>query len=644
MSTLPRLAALVGRHAAIYAGGFGLTLLLGFVSVAVFTRLLSPTDYGQLAIFVIFASLLTLIYNLCTLQGSFRWALGASADDDGDDDGDVGDDGDDFEQRDRERGLPEGTERRRALATGLILTVIISGLGTLLVVAYSERLAELLVGDPADADLIRLAAGSAAVGAIWRFVLQIPRLERRPVAYVVLYGTRPALALAIAIPLLATGSGIHGVLVGLVLGTTASVLIILVVTRRAYALAFLPRGVPMILAGGWAFIPLVLANFVIAQGDVLLLSRYVPDHDLGLYRVATRIVLPLAQSASALSLAWQPLRRTSVFAAAKEERGDEAGVRLITYFSFCCLWMLLALSVGADGLVRIAGSSYEPAAQLIPVLGLSVALFAFSRIVYRGVSIRPHKQRKYIGLYVAGALVFFPISMVLMPALGTYGAALSVAAVWALIAAGLLAFSRTPVQYRRIGAALVLAGLCWGLNEAFGGPEGFRQLGVALASILAFPALLLTTGMLPRSEVKTLLRVMRSAFDRRGSRAAASEMLERVPASQRILLDRVFDRGSVDESLAAELGMDTSEVHRDFVRILREAGEVGEPTEVDGRIGAYLLNEGPVVHMDAVGSRLRTGEVNPVELDALENVCVMLRRATRKQAATHATQPDSPST
>jgi hypothetical protein len=351
-------------------------------------------------------------------------------------------------------------------------------------------------------------------------------------------------------------------------------------------------------------------------------------------------------SASALSMAWMPLRRTSLYAAAREESGDEAGVRLITYFSFCCFWMLLALSVGADGLVRIAGSSFESAAQLIPVLGLSVALFGFSRIVYRGVSIRRNKRRKYIGLHVIGALAFFPISIVLMPALGTYGAALSVAAVWALISAGLLVFARTELQYRRMGAALLLAGFCWGLNWAFGGPEvePGRQLGVALASILAFPALLITTGVLPRSETKTLLRVMRSGLDPRGSRAAASEMLERVPASQRTLLYRVFDRGSVDEDLAAELGMDTGEVHRDFVRILREAGEVGEPSEVDGRIGAYLLNEGPVVHLDAVGSRLRNGEVNPVELDALEDVCAMLRRATRKQAATHAAQPDSPST
>jgi O-antigen/teichoic acid export membrane protein len=661
MSTLSKFAAQVSRHAAIYSGGFGLMLLLGFVNVGILTRLLPPSEYGQLGILIFFASLLTLIYSVCTLQGSLRWALGASADEDGDD-GDDGDDGEfeerdrergrpegEFEERDMERGRPEGTERRRALATGVILTLIISGLGTLVVVGCSDRLAELLLGDPADADLVRLAAASAAVGAVWRFVLQIPRLERRPVAYVVLYATRVVLALAIGIPLVATGSGIRGVLVGLVLGTAVSVLIILIFTRRAYALAFLPRGVPIILQGGFSFLPLLLSSFVIAQADLFLLSRYVSADDLGLYRVASRIALPITHSVSAVTLAWQPLRRTSLYAAAAKERGSEIGVRMITYFAFGCFWMLLFLSVAANGLVRIAGSSYEAAAPLIPLLGLTVTLHGFSRIVYRGLSL-PDKRRKYVGLTLTGALVFFPISMVLMPALGAYGAALSVSAVWAVIVAGLLMFShlgprRMPIQYRRMGAALLLAGLCWGLYWAFGGSDLSRQLGVALVSILAFPALLVITGVLPRSEMKTLRGVMRSAFDRRSSRAASSEMLERVPASQRILLDRVFDRGSVDESLAAELGMDTSEVHRDFVRILREAGEVGEPREVDAKIGAYLLNEGPVVHIDAIGSRLRTGdEVNPVELDALENVCAMLRRATRKQAATHATQPDSPST
>jgi O-antigen/teichoic acid export membrane protein len=620
VTKLSRLGVKLSRHAGIYAGGQVIYLVLGLASIAVLTRLLSPSVFGELAIFLVFASLLTVLYSLGTLQGTFMLVYGA-----GDEDGDGYDEGEGA------REVMEPSERRRALTTGLILTAMVSAAGTLVVVAYSADIAKLLSGDPGDADLVRLAAASAALGSLWRLAANILRFEHRPVAYVLLSSTRPVLALAIAVPLVATGSGARGVFIGLVLGTAVALLLVLAATRRSYALGFLRRGLLIIPWHGRYLVPLVILQTILQYGDLLLLSRYVDTSDLALYRVASRVAILTPYMFSALSMAWNPLYKTTLAAAARKERGMQFGTLVITLVSFCFVWALLALAVGADVLVRIAPPSYREAAPLIPIMGLSLGLMGMY-IVVRRVTSFPHRMRKLLIANVICTLLFFPIALVLMPALEAYGAALSVGIVGFLLTASVLAFAQlgptpTPIQYGRIGGAVAVAALCYGVEWALAGPAGSLQPVVALASLLAFPLILILSGLLPRSEAKALLWMIRSALGREEPAGAATEMLERVPAPQRRFLERVLDEGSVDKGLATELGMDTRELYREFVRALRRAGEIGTPGDADGEIGTYLLSDEPTGLRNAGAIRLWSEAVDPIELDELEQVCEQLRNA-----------------
>jgi O-antigen/teichoic acid export membrane protein len=628
VTKLSRLGAMLGRHAGIYAGGHVLTVVLGLANLAVLTRLLPPSEFGQLAVLLVFAALLTILYNLVATQGTFMWVYGAG------DEG--GEDGGGYDEAAPGGELMDGYERRRALTTGLILTAVVSVAGTLAVVGFSAGIAKLLSGDPGDADLVRLAAASAVLGALWRFTCNIPRFEQRPVAYVLMFSIRPVLALAITIPLVASGAGPRGVFIGLILGTAVAVLVVLTATRRSYALALLPRGVPTILLQGRWLAALIIFQTLIHQGDLLLLSRYVDTSDLALYRVASRVGMSVAFMFSALSMAWGPLYKTSLAAAARQERGAQFGTLVVTFVSLCFAWAILGLAVGADALVRIAPPFYQPAAGLIPLLGLSLGFMGMNIVVFR-VTSYPNRFRKLVIAYLICSLLFFPISLVLMPTLGAYGAVLSVGIVGFLLTAFMLAFNRfsptpTAVQYGRIGGAVAVAALCYGMERVLGGFAGNLHPLVALASLLAFPTLLVLSGVLPRSEANALLRMVRSVIGRGESGDAPAEMLERLPAPQRELLERVLDRGSVDERLATELGMDAGELYREFVKALRHAGEIGAPGDADGRIGTFLLSDEPMGLRNAGAIRLWSEEVDPNELDELEQVCNQLRHARQGKA------------
>ena len=68
-----------GRHTGAYMIGSGLVLVFGLVQVAVVTRFFDPPAFGRLALLLFLAGLLTISYNLGSLQGTFARVYGASA-------------------------------------------------------------------------------------------------------------------------------------------------------------------------------------------------------------------------------------------------------------------------------------------------------------------------------------------------------------------------------------------------------------------------------------------------------------------------------------------------------------------------------------------------------------------------------------
>jgi O-antigen/teichoic acid export membrane protein len=612
------LSARLTRDTGLYTTGAFVGFLLAVINVAVVTHYLTPSEFGQLALLLFFAALTTIFYNLGTLQGTFMWVFGATGDEDVDDDDMAG-----------------AHDKRKALGTGLLVTFLICGAGTALIAIFSSPFAELLLGDSSDGHLVVIAAASGAAGALWRFTTNVLRLERRPYAYVGFSTVRPVLVIGITIPLVATGHGVTGAIGGTAIGSIAAVPVVLAVTRRSYLLALDRGDLGMILRKGAIFIP-VVASFWIAQNvDLYALSRFATDSQVGLYRLAGRIASFIHYFSSALFMAWTPLARTLTFRAAEKEHSREViGGTMLTYFVLGGMLLILGLTVTADGLVRIAPSSYAGAAPLVPLLGGAYLAHGLLVAVYR-VARFPRKRTYYVIAALLSAVVFIGLAFLLIPWLGATGAALSVIGGFMFAALGMTFLSQhgprpVAIDYARITGGIAIAGVCLGLARGAGALAGDWQPLAEFVALLLYPVLLSVTGVITREQRQQIRLVLRQALSKDKADPETERRLRALDDQDLAELELVTVAGwRLDTIAASDPESEQSEISVRLVRSLRQVAGIESTSNYDERIGEYLFADLAVAERDAISRALLSSEVDAGELHTLERTVESLKKLPR---------------
>ncbi|HST55738.1 MAG TPA: polysaccharide biosynthesis C-terminal domain-containing protein [Solirubrobacteraceae bacterium] len=626
----------ITRHTIIYVLG---TLAVGpfsIFSVVVLTRLLPPVQYGELALLFVFAGFLTTIYNIGSLHGTFMWVYGAS-------EGDAGDD--------VESGGKLTTTPRRALGTGVAITLAIVSAGTLVCFVLAPTLSRLLLSHSAVTS-IRWAAASAATGSLWRLTVNVFRMERRPITFSTFNALRPLFAVAGSVPLVALGYGVNGALAGTALGTLLAVVIAVAIARRSYALAFSWSDAAEITRRGARVVVPVVMLYVVHSADIVLLSHYAAGGVIGVYRVASRFATVPSYFASAFLMAWAPMERGVLFQATYRERGRErTKASLLTYYLVAGVTLVVLLDVAANGLVLLAGEDYRSAAPLIPLIGLAFVAYGLYVVLVRVIPAERRMLWYSIGAIIA-ALVQIGLSVILIPWLGAYGAPLATLAglalgcmLWVSVVTR-VEHAPFPFELGRLaGLAAIVAALAavQALGETLW-PAG-RAAVLALV-VLAYPALIWKLRVIPREHVRPLLGLARAAIRERVGTHNPTERLPLLDADTRELLTSLTSGRVALAALADRRGVTHERLHADFTAAVRELTELGPSrpeldaapeldarSKLDAQLGAYLLSPEPEAQRDVIASEIIEAGVDPLELIQLDEAVKRLqaRPATRRR-------------
>ncbi len=621
------------RYSGIHTIGVVVSNILTFASIIIVANFIDPDAFGQLGLLLFLAGLMTLLFTLASKQGTMKRTFGGDDDDDDDDD-----DGE------------LSTTPRRTLGTGLILIGIVSVIGTLLTVALAEPIADGLLGEGSEHSLVIWAALAGGAGALYRVASITIWLERRPYPYIAVEAARPIITLIVTVPLLLAGTGLNGAIAGTGAGALLATFFALFLLRGSWDPVFDWREAIAIYRKGAIRVPLVTSMWIVGYADVFILSRFVSDADLGTYTLASRAGFLAAFLPAGYRKALRPLQKTTTFRAVEDEYGvgNARGIQF-GYFVLMLTGVLLAITVFAEVVVRVAPESYADAAPLIPLLAAGLVAPTAYRMLNKSVKYGNKRIPFIIGAVVA-AVLFIGLAIVFIEALGSPGAPLAMIAAFTPPAMFIFYRSqsgRTPIKlpWRAMLTAIALA-VAIGASFLLADVGGLiPQVVLGTSAVLLWAVLCLFLGAVPAYHRAPLIEMLRSVVGRSVSQSFdPAAGLEPLPRNERRALRRaILGR---KEAAAATHGLveaEPGDEARTLVAILRRVavagGTPGLPDDYDSldsprrdqAIGEFLFAAGPIAGRDQIGKRLLNEDVAAAyDLHTLEATVTALRGTPRQ--------------
>lgn len=620
------------RYSGIHTIGVVISNALQFATVIVVTNFIDPGSFGQLGLLLFLSGLMTLLFTVASKQGTMKRTFG-------------GDDDDDDDEEDGELS----STPRRTLGTGLVLIGLVSIAGTLLTLLFADPVADALLGEGDAHDLVVWAAIAGGTGAVFRVASITVWLERRPYPYIAVEAARPVITLAVTVPLLIEGAGLEGAIAGTAIGSALATAFALFLLRGSWQWCFDWREAIAIYRKGSIRVPLVLSMWIVGYADVFILSRFVSDADLGTYTLASRAGFLAAFLPAGYRKALRPLQKTTTFRAVEDEYGvGNARGTQFGYFAVMLVGILLAVTVFAQVVVRIAPSSYADAAPLIPLLAAGLVAPTVYRMLNKSVKYG-NKRLPFIAGAVVAAGLFIGLALLLVPELGVEGAPLAMMAAFTPPAIFIFVRSqrgRSPIilPWRSM---LVASGLAVAIGLAhsqldFGGLIPQLLIGFAAVSLWLVLALLL--GAVPSNHRAPIVEMLRSLagrskatmFEPAGGLATLRRPERR--ALRRAILGRKTAPQAVDGLVEVEGGTEARLLVEVLRRVAVEGGTPGLPEDYDSiesperdqAIGEFLFAEGPIAGRDQIGKRLiNDGVAEAYDLHTLEATVGKLRATPR---------------
>lgn len=472
----------------IYGGSAVLSRGLSLIVLPVYTRILSPADYGVLDMVFVIGSFATLLVALEINQALARFYADA--------------------------GTAEA--KRQMASTTLWFTVAVLTIAFGIAFAGAEPLAAWLLGGADLAGMLRIGlAGIAANGLFYLAQTQM-RYSLMSTAFAVVSLVYSVAMLGLGVFLgYGLGMGLAGVLWGQFAAAAAAAALGLAVLQRSYGLVFDPRLLRTMLAFSLPLVPSALATFFTFYSNRLLLNDLEGLDAVGLFGVAARIAGAVGLLVIGLQSSLTPL----IYAHYREETTPGHLAQLTEWFIAAALLCCLGLGLYAwEILALFAEARYAGAAPLVLFLA-PATLLGQMYIFFPGIAITK-RTKLQLYIFVASAVATLVLNWLLIQAAGLLGAAVATLAASLLFMALWVWTSQRlypmPLRWRRIAAATAsfAAAAVAGVWIQGSGLDAAALFAAKGAMILLLAAGLVACGLVQTTD---LVRVGRRLARRAGS-------------------------------------------------------------------------------------------------------------------------------
>jgi O-antigen/teichoic acid export membrane protein len=473
-SAIPgRLARQSGAYAAVAIAGSALGLLL----LPIYTRSLSPAEFGLIALLDVVALLLTTVFSLgATAMVPFYYA--------------------------DEADLPR---RRRCLGTLLVGITAINCVLAVVVVASAQAVIGALLPSVPVWPFAPILAATALVEPYWIVAAAVLQIEERASAHSILTFVR--LLLANGLRIIAVAVLDLGVL-GFVGAGLVTALVWLapsaVLLRRETTWAFMPGELWRALRLGGPTVPNNLLSYGFRAADRVVLERFVAREEIGLYYMALRIADIGRLASDVFVSAWRPIFFKEGGRPGFADEVVPAAIR-VSAVAFIALFVAGAL-FAPEMVALLMTADYAGTAVFLPPLLAAMALKGLYSTPYLMIWFR--KKTSYLPVLSSVTLAFgLAATFVLAWRWGAWGAALAYALAWGLLFAVTLFIGRrlyrAPYPWREVIVASVLAAMTVAIASLV--EPGVAGTTAKVGLLGGFAAAIVATGCVRLGELRSAL-------------------------------------------------------------------------------------------------------------------------------------------
>ena len=172
----------------------------------------------------------------------------------------------------------------------------------------------------------------------------------------------------------------------------------------------------------WPITVAIIFNVVYLRGDVLLLSYFRPQLEVGIYGAAYRVIDIVVQTAMMVMGVMLPLLANSWTQGKKEELQERYqlsfdAMMLIAIPMFTGLFLL-----AHEIMVFVAGEKFLTSGDALQILALAI-LGVFLGGVFGHLAVALNLQKKVLWVYISNAVITLTGYLIFIPKYGMYGAA-----------------------------------------------------------------------------------------------------------------------------------------------------------------------------------------------------------------------------
>lgn len=471
------------RDSLVYAIPAIVSRGVAFFLVPLYTRVLSPADYGAFDMFMVFASIVNLTVALEVSQGLAR-----------------------FYADTRE------ADRKVAYASSAFwFTVACYCLFCMVAFGCSSGLSMWVMGSEGRSTAFRIGILYVCCNGIFYLIQNQFRWELRSrryasVSLLVTIGTAAA-AVGLAYGL---GLGLEGLVGGMLIGTIPGVVYGLWHLRQSFRLRFQPACLREMLQFSAPLVPSGVAVFISTYIDRLMINYHLSVEAVGIYGIGFR----LASTVGLVMVGFQGALTPLVYTYHRQADTPREMARIFRYFvAFALLLFLVITLFTHDILVLWTTPAFYGGAAVVVFL-VPAILLSQMYIFAPGVFIAG-KTHLVLWINLSGAILNTVFNALLIPGLGIQGAALATLMGYFAVFGGYMVLSQrfypVPHAWGRLASAVALAGALavavpWVVRETIS-----RWVFSVLALAIMAGAIILL-GLVSGDEIRHLGRTLRGRY------------------------------------------------------------------------------------------------------------------------------------